>query len=103
MTRSELIATLACRFQNLMAKDAEIAVKEVLDAIGAALVQGNRVEIRGFGSFGLNYCPARTARNPKSGQKVVVSAKYIPHFKTRKELRDRVDAPAKRVALTVAA
>ena len=90
MTRSELIAALTCRFPNLIAKDAEIAVKEILDAMGAALIQGNRVEIRGFGSFGLNYRPARNARNPKTGEKVLVPAKHVPHFKAGKEMRDRV-------------
>ena len=103
MTRSELIEALARRFPNLMAKDAEIAVKEILDAIGVALTQGNRVEIRGFGSFGLNYRPARNARNPKSGEKVLVSPKHVPHFKAGKEMRDRVEASMKRVALRLVA
>jgi len=70
MTRSDLIATIASRFPNLMAKDAEIAVMEILGAIGRSLAQGDRVEIRGFGSFSLNYHPARTGRNPKSGEAV---------------------------------
>ena len=99
MTRSELIEALTRRFPNLMAKDAEIAVKEILDAIGVALTQGNRVEIRGFGSFGLNYRPARNARNPKSGEKVLVLPKYVPHFKAGKEMRDRVEASMKQVPL----
>lgn len=103
MTRSELIEALARRFPNLMAKDAEIAVKEILDAIGIALTQGNRVEIRGFGSFGLNYRPARTARNPKSGESVLVSPKHVPHFKAGKEMRDRVEASMKQVPLRLAA
>ncbi|MER2512556.1 MAG: integration host factor subunit beta [Nitrosomonas ureae] len=95
MTRSELITALACRFPNLMAKDAEIAVKEILDAMSVTLVQGNRVEIRGFGSFGLNYRPARNARNPKTDEKILVSPKYVPHFKAGKEMRDRVEASVK--------
>ena len=66
MTRSDLIAALASRFPNLMSKDAEVSVKEILDAISNALAKGDRVEIRGFGSFGLNYRPARTGRNPKT-------------------------------------
>jgi len=57
-----------------------------------ALLAGNRIEIRGFGSFGLNYRPPRTGRNPKSGEKVQVPEKYVPHFKAGKELRERVDA-----------
>jgi integration host factor subunit beta len=56
-----------------------------------ALLAGNRIEIRGFGSFGLNYRPPRTGRNPKSGEKVQVPEKYVPHFKAGKELRERVD------------
>ena len=91
MTRSDLIAALASRFTHLTAKDAEIAVKEILDAIGNSLVQGNRVEIRGFGSFSLNYRPPRTGRNPKSGSPVSVPAKYVPHFKAGKEMRERVE------------
>jgi len=91
MTRSDLIAALAYRFHNLMLKDAEIAVKEILDAIGQALVRDDRVEIRGFGSFDLNYRPARAGRNPKSGEKVMVTPKYAPHFKAGKELRERVE------------
>lgn len=90
MTRSDLIAALSSRFPNLMAKDADVAVKEILDAIGTALAQGDRVEIRGFGSFGLNYRPPRTGRNPKSGESVSVPAKYVPHFKAGKEMRERV-------------
>ncbi len=92
MTRSDLIAALASRFPNLMAKDADIAVKEILDAIGQALVNGDRVEIRGFGSFSLNFRPARTGRNPKSGETVLVAPKRVPHFKAGKEMRERVEA-----------
>lgn len=103
MTRSELISALAYRFPNLMAKDAEIAVKEILDAMGAALTQGDRVEIRGFGSFSLNYRPARTARNPKSGEKVLVPPKHVPHFKAGKEMRDRVEASINRLPLRLVA
>ncbi len=94
MTRSELIDALAARFPQLTAQDAEVAVKELLDAVTGALIQGQRVEIRGFGSFSLTYRPPRTARNPKTGEKVDVPAKYVPHFKPGKELRDRVDAVA---------
>ena len=63
----------------------------ILDAMTNSLVKGQRIEIRGFGSFGLNYRPARTGRNPKSGEKVHVAEKYVPHFKAGKELRERVD------------
>jgi integration host factor subunit beta len=91
VTKSELIARLAQRYPQLVAKDAEYAVKMVLDAMTQALLAGNRIEIRGFGSFGLNYRPPRTGRNPKSGEKVQVPEKYVPHFKAGKELRERVD------------
>ncbi len=91
MTKSELIAQLAERFPQLVAKDADYAVKMILDALTAALVRGDRIEIRGFGSFALNYRPPRVGRNPKSGDKVQVPEKYVPHFKAGKELRERVD------------
>ena len=94
MTKSELIARLAERFPQLVAKDADFAVKMILDALTSALVKGDRIEIRGFGSFALNYRPPRTGRNPKSGEKVQVPAKYVPHFKAGKELRERVDQAA---------
>ena len=74
-----------------MAKDADFAVKMILDALTSALVKGDRIEIRGFGSFALNYRPPRIGRNPKSGDKVQVPAKHVPHFKAGKELRERVD------------
>ena len=91
MTKSELIVQLAERFPQLVAKDADLAVKMILDAMSEALVRGDRIEIRGFGSFALNYRPPRLGRNPKSGEKVDVPAKWVPHFKAGKELRERVD------------
>ncbi|ANQ84238.1 integration host factor subunit beta [Azoarcus olearius] len=91
MTKSELIAQLAARFPQLVAKDADYAVKMILDAMSDALARGDRIEIRGFGSFALNYRPPRVGRNPKSGEKVHVPEKYVPHFKAGKELRERVD------------
>ena len=94
MTRSDLIAKLAERYPQLVAKDAELAVKVILDAMASTLARGGRIEIRGFGSFALNYRPPRIGRNPKSGDKVQVPAKYVPHFKAGKELRERVDYPA---------
>jgi integration host factor subunit beta len=103
MTRADLIDAIASRFPNLMAKDAEISVKEILDAIGGVLAQGDRVEIRGFGSFGLNYRPARTGRNPKSGEQVSVPPKHVPHFKAGKEMRERVESSVKPPSLQRAA
>jgi integration host factor subunit beta len=93
-----------------MARDTELAVRLILDAIGDALAEGSRVEVRGFGSFALSFRPPRLGRNPKSGDQVVVPAKHVPHFKAGKELRERVDqialdeaaaAAAKARALTV--
>ncbi len=95
MTKSELIARLAQRFPQLVAKDADLSVNVILDALAQSLAKGERIEIRGFGSFSLNYRPPRIGRNPKSGAKVEVPAKYVPHFKAGKELRERVDQAAK--------
>jgi integration host factor subunit beta len=91
MTKSELIARLAERHPHLVAADAELAVKTIIDAMVSSLVEGERIEIRGFGSFSLNFRPPRLGRNPKTGDKVQVAGKYVPHFKAGKELRDRVD------------
>ena len=91
MTRSDLIAALSLRFPDLVAKDAELSVKVLLGALSDALTQGDRIEIRGFGSFSLNYRPPRTGRNPKTGEQVPVPAKYVPHFKAGKEMREGVD------------
>lgn len=91
MTKSELIARLAERYPQLVAKDADYAVKTILDAMVDAMATGQRIEIRGFGSFSLNRRPPRIGRNPKSGDKVMVPEKRVPHFKPGKELRERVD------------
>ncbi len=92
MTKSELIARLAERYPQLVSKDAEFAVKTILDAMAATLAEGRRIEIRGFGSFALSRRPPRLGRNPKSGERVMVPEKRVPHFKPGKELRERVDA-----------
>jgi integration host factor subunit beta len=97
MTKSDLIARLAERFPQLIAKDADFAVKMILDTLSEALVRGDRIEIRGFGSFSLNYRPSRVGRNPKSGDMVRVPEKWVPHFKAGKELRERVDKSAQAV------
>ena len=97
MTKSELMARLAEVFAEkhsdsaLQAKDVEYSVKVLVDTMTRALAKGQRIEIRGFGSFDLNERPARTGRNPKTGERVQVSAKKVPHFKPGKELRERVD------------
>ena len=90
MTKSELIERLAKHYPQLVVQDAQVVVRTILDALAESLTRGQRVEIRGFGSFGLNYRPPRTGRNPKSGDEVQVPAKYVPHFKVGKELRDRI-------------
>lgn len=91
MNRSDLVDRLAELNPQLLAKDAEMAVRVVLDAMSNTLSKGGRIEVRGFGSFSLNYRPPRHGRNPKTGEKVKVPGKYIPHFKAGKELRERVD------------
>jgi integration host factor subunit beta len=96
MTRSELIASLSQRFPQLLAKDCEVAVKEILEAITSGLVSGHRIEVRGFGSFGLNYRAPRKARNPKTGKPVAVPGKFVPHFKAGKELRACVAIPSEK-------
>ena len=91
MTKSELIARLAKHYPRLTPKDVQVAVNELLHAMIANLVNGQRIEIRDFGSFQINHRPPRTGRNPKSGQVVSVPEKFVPHFKAGKELRDQVD------------
>ena len=91
MTRSELIAELAARFPQLQQKDVSVSVAAILDAITNSVKEGGRVEIRGFGSFSLTHRPPRIGRNPKTGERVAVPAKWSPHFKAGLELRQRVD------------
>ena len=93
MTRSKLIARLAARYPQLTVKDVEAAVKTILEGMIQSLVKGRRIKLRGFGSFELNYRPPRTGRNPKSGNRVSVPGKFVPHFKAGRELRERVDTP----------
>ena len=91
MNRADLIRQLADKFHPLTAKDIELSVRAILDEMLRHLANGGRIEIRGFGSFGLNYRPPRKGRNPKSGATVMVLGKYAPHFRAGKELRERVD------------
>ena len=95
MTKSELIEILAAQHTPLKPKDAELAVRTILDAMTQAIARGDRIEIREFGSFKLNYRSPRIGRNPRSGEPVLVPAKYGPHFKAGKELRERVDGAAR--------
>lgn len=91
MTKSELIEVLARKQTQLAYRDIELAVKTILEYMSASLSSGERIEIRGFGSFSLHFRPARSGRNPKSGEPVSLPAKYVPHFKPGKELRERVN------------
>ena len=92
MTRSDLVEELAARFSQLTHRDAEFAVKTLLDAMSDALVRGHRIELRGFGSFSITRRPPRMGRNPRSGESVAIPEKRVPHFKPGKEMRDRVNA-----------
>jgi len=92
VTKSELIAVLTDRYPQLSGSDLDDAVKTILHAISQALVCGQRIEIRGFGSFFVTERKARIGRNPKSGEKVHVPGKYVPHFRAGKELRECVDS-----------
>ena len=91
MTKSELIERIAMQQPQLMLKDVELAVKSVIDDMSNALATGERIEIRGFGSFSLHYRAPRSGRNPKTGESVELQGKYVPHFKPGKELRERVN------------
>jgi len=94
MTKSELIERIAQKQTQLAYRDVELAVKTVLEHMAEKLASGERIEIRGFGSFSLHYRPGRVGRNPKTGAPVSLPAKHVPHFKPGKELRERVDGRA---------
>lgn len=91
MIKSELVARLAERNPHLYQRDVEHIVNAVLDEVTTALTRGDRVELRGFGAFSVKNRPARTGRNPRTGQKVAVTEKYVPFFKTGKEMRERLN------------
>jgi integration host factor subunit beta len=91
MTKSELIERIAEQQDQLSLKDVELAVKLMLEHMSQVLAAGERIEIRGFGSFSLHYRAPRVGRNPKTGDSVELSGKYVPHFKPGKEMRDRVN------------
>ncbi len=93
MTRSDLVEALAARFGQLTQRDAEFAVKTLLDAMSEALSRGHRIELRGFGTFTVTRRPPRMGRNPRSGESVAIPEKRVPHFKPGKALREAVDQP----------
>ncbi|MFU8813951.1 MAG: integration host factor subunit beta [Pseudomonadales bacterium] len=92
MTKSELIELIAAKQSQLSLKDVELAVKTIIEQMSETLAAGERIEIRGFGSFSLHYRAPRIGRNPKTGESVGLAGKHVPHFKPGKELRDRVNA-----------
>jgi len=94
MTKSELIEKIASLQEQLPPKDVELAVKMILEKMTQALVHNQRIEVRGFGSFCLHFRAPRTGRNPKTGEKVELSGKYVPYFKPGKDLRERVNDAA---------
>lgn len=91
MTKSELIENIAEKQAQLSLKDVELSVKTIIDLMTQSLSSGERIEIRGFGSFSLHYRAPRTGRNPKTGDQVQLTGKYVPHFKPGKDLREQVD------------
>ncbi len=91
VTKSELIESIADRYEMLSSRDVELAIKTMIDSMAQVLASGGRIEIRGFGSFSLHYRAPRIGRNPKTGDTVKLLGKYVPHFKPGKELRDRVN------------
>lgn len=91
MTKSELIENISRRQAQLAPKDVELSVKTIIEQMAQSLAMGERIEIRGFGSFSLHFRPPRIGRNPKTGDSVALEGKYVPHFKPGKELRDRVN------------
>jgi len=92
MTKSDLIERLTSKHFQLSIKEVEDSVKESLQLMTDSLAQGERIEVRGFGSFSLHYRAPRIGRNPKTGDKVELGGKHVPHFKPGKELRERVNA-----------
>ncbi len=94
MTKSELIEKLSTENSNMSYKHIDLAVKMILDQMSESLGKGERIEVRGFGSFSLHFHQPRSGRNPRTGESVQLPAKSVPHFKVGKELRERVDFSA---------
>jgi len=99
MTKSELIEAIARKQSHLAYKDVELAVKSLLEQMSQSLASGERIEIRGFGSFSLHFRPPRIGRNPKTGDSVSLSGKHVPHFKPGKEMRERVNESREEVPI----
>lgn len=91
MIKSELVQKIAERNPHLYQRDVENIVNAILDEVVNALSRGDRVELRGFGAFSVKNRPARTGRNPRTGSQVSVAEKYVPFFKTGKEMRERLN------------
>ena len=91
MTKSEIINILSRKQSHLSSKDIELSVKVLLEQMSDTLTSGERIEIRGFGSFSLHHRSARNGRNPKTGEQVFLASKHVPHFKPGKELRERIN------------
>lgn len=91
MIKSELIANIAGRMTHLSEQQVADSINHILDLMSDALIKGRRIEIRGFGSFSLHYRPPRNAHNPRTGERVITAAKYSPHFKPGKALRERIN------------
>lgn len=96
MMKSELIERISRKQTHLAYKDVELAVKSLLEQMSNSLSNGERIEIRGFGSFSLHFRPPRSGRNPKTGDSVSLPGKHVPHFKPGKELRERVNNSLKK-------
>lgn len=92
LIKSQLIAELSKQLSSIPEKDIMLAVNQILNVMGDTLSNGNRIEIRGFGSFSLRYRPPRKAHNPKTGEKLMTESKHAAHFKPGKELRDQINA-----------
>ena len=100
MLKSELVRALNEKLPELQVKDVELALNCILRQLADAIVQGERIEIRGFGSFNLHHRPPRVARNPKTGEAINLPAKVAIHFKLGKEMRDRVNAARDKCGIT---
>jgi integration host factor subunit beta len=99
MTKSDLIEKISFSHGQLSFKDVELSVKTIIEQMADRLSSGERVEIRGFGSFSLHYRAPRMGRNPKTGERVPLRGKHVPHFKPGKELRERVNVESAKQAL----